>query len=159
MKKLTLPLLIICLLSVPSLAQEISTKAEKQKIIQDEYDGFSTVVVGQNAVVRGFLLKYLRESGRVKDRKNYVEINKLNINGNLYENEMFLAQVRQDGQKQKVWMGFKTEGVEAGRIKSMKSNLQKYLRSYVVAFYRNEAQKEIDESERAVKFRDRKSVV
>jgi hypothetical protein len=136
------------LLSVAVCAQTIKVNSKPNRIKGNACAGFVADLDGKSGTVEDELIKFLKEYGKPRSTTDYVSVTSPLLGGNTYDGKTFFATVSGDDKKAQVWIGIDTTEWKALSSDALE-RIEKLTYQFGVWFYRNQAQKEIDESQRA----------
>lgn len=137
------------ILNINVEGQVISVEESTTRINEMRLSGSKTRVEGDSRDVELFLKQQLRELGKVRDRNTYLEISDVTLSGDEYGERIFYAEIKGNETVRTVWFGADTEGLSELGVKLLTDKLNQFMYDFAIGFYKNEVQKEIDESEKA----------
>ena len=131
----------------PVLAQTYEITPQTQRVNNVKYNGFSSKVQAPMLKVEEFWLSYLRENGKVRRKRNYYQVTEFKTSKHDLDSATLLTRVTDDDSLGVVWLTVQTPKDDA-QLQDLSEVLKKFTRAY----YMNEQQEKIDESEQAAIF-------
>lgn len=153
MKKF-LSLALLVFIIMPVTGQEVEVSEYSAKVLDVRHPGFRTKITGEAGEVEAFLKKELRQLGKLRERNTYFQVSDVTLNGNYFEDRMFYAQLGINENAQTFWIGADTTGLGANSEKVLE-DLRAYTYDFAINFYKDQVQKEIDESEKAEQYMEK----
>ena len=155
MKKFTIVLMVV-LWSMSVIGQhKIETNNDIEKINDDKYPGVSSFVTGDDDDVEKAWRKYLKDFGKVKERKTYFELTEVTLADTYYESRIFYANMGSGEKVQTVWLGADTTGMSMAEWYTLSEVIQKHVYNFVENYYKDKVQEEIDESIKAEDYNEK----
>jgi hypothetical protein len=144
---MTQQMFFFLLVLFPFFAQGQSVHVEKKssRIHGENIPGYQVALSSPEVDVRNALEKYLKLLGKTKSADDVLTTEEPVIFGKKHSTALY-ANTRQAGTTTAAWIGMANESGES----SDDRNLEKLVREFGVAFYRNKIQLQVDESLRAL---------
>ena len=98
--------------------------------------------------VENSLIKFLKDYGKPRATTDYVSVNGPTLGGSFYEGKTLYATVTGDDKRAQVWLGIDTAEWKTSSS-SVTDRIEKMAYQFGVNFYKEQIQKEIDETQRA----------
>jgi hypothetical protein len=136
------------LISVAGLAQTVKANAKSNRVKGNACAGFAVDLDGKADMVEDALVKFLKDYGKPRSATDYVSVSGPTLGGSFYEGKTLYATVTGDDKKTQVWLGLDTAEWKTGSATAL-DRLEKMAYQFGVSFYREQIQKEMDESQRA----------
>ncbi|WP_017730390.1 hypothetical protein [Nafulsella turpanensis] len=120
----SLLLLLVILQHLPLQAQETTYRKEKMNVMGQSYSGFSVQVPYSEQRSKKYLINYLEEEGKAREKKNFIEIKETYWKTKDDPTTVY-AQVNGDSTQSRLWIGYSAEADEAliGAIQSQMESL------------------------------------
>ncbi len=150
-KKLSF-LCLLWVLSFTAFSQGVKVEESTVRILTERIDGYRTKLEAPSSEVESYLKSALRDLGKVRDRNTYFQITDVNLYGDRFAERLFFAQLVTGTQYQSVWFGVDSTGLSEIGWKVIDEKLQQYCYDFSINFYKDQVQKEIDESEKAEQY-------
>lgn len=138
------------LMASAGFAQTIKVAKKQTRIKDTDAVGFASDVLGKTGDIENSLGKFLKEIGKVRSSSSFISVVGPTLAGTLYEGNILYAKATGDDSKCEVWIGIDTaewRGRDHGQVMD---RVEKITYQFVLKYYRDLAQKEIDESQRAL---------
>ncbi len=136
------------LLSLSALAQTVKVNAKSNRIKGNACAGFSVDLDGKADDVENSLIKFLKDYGKPRSTTDYVSVTSPTLGGSLYDGKTLYATVTGDDKKAQVWLGIDTAEWKTSSS-SVLERIEKMGYQFGVTFYKEQIQKEVDETQRA----------
>jgi hypothetical protein len=150
----SLAMAVMCL---PLMAQKVTVSKESERIKGKNTEGYATELTGALEEVNTSFIKYLKTVGKMKPFSTLpTQITEAEINSVKYTAPIH-AVTRAKGAKVLVWIGL-DHMADSSQAKSAKKDFEKVVYDFGVKFYRDQIQKDIDESERAQQTAEKKTL-
>jgi uncharacterized protein YfkK (UPF0435 family) len=141
--------LVALLSSTVVFGQDYDIKSETLRISNKKYDGFASQVDGAYYDVEEFWLDYLKEYSKVRRKRNYYEVSELSIKDLGVDTLTYVTRVESFDSLGRILIApFSTE-LSDEELKVINADLEKILKLATRAYYVNNVQKKIDQSEAA----------
>jgi hypothetical protein len=139
---------LIC--STFSFAQYALKVTKKESVINTVPTiGRAIDINGKVEDVDESLGKFLKDFGKTRSTSEYFWVVSPLLSGIAYDGAVLYASTDGDDKKTQVWMGIDTAGWRGFDINRVMTSLEEVAYQFGVKFYRDQIQKEIDESQRA----------
>lgn len=154
LKAITLSLLLL-FIGFTAKAQD-SFRKEKMNVMGASYSGYSTTVPFSEHRTKQYLSNYLKENGKISERKNFIEIKEANWKSREETTKVY-ALVVGDSTQSRIWIGYSPEAGEAlttaiqGEMEGLPLLMRKYHLQHQIKEAENAASylsKEIRNTER-----------
>jgi hypothetical protein len=136
------------LLSLSALAQTVNVNAKSNRIKGNACAGFSLDLEGKADDAENSLVKFLKDYGKPRSTTDYVSISGPTLGGSFYDGKTLYATVTGDDKKAQVWLGIDTAEWKTSSS-SVMDRIEKMAYQFGVNFYKEQIQKEVDETQRA----------
>jgi hypothetical protein len=138
--------IILSVFSISSIAQSVTVTKETVQLQGEGAEGFEVQLTGDFNDVESQLMRHLKPVGKTKKGADGYSISLPMIYGKNYTSPLYV--VARDKGKSSVWLGIRPSEWPKS-VDSVKADIEKLIYDFGVSFYRNEIQKQIDESNRA----------
>ncbi|MDH5396564.1 MAG: hypothetical protein OEX02_00350 [Cyclobacteriaceae bacterium] len=156
MKKFIVLFASILTLWVSSYAQVVEVVAATNKILQESYPGFRTEIKADLGDVENMVKIFLRDIGKMRERNSYFQITEATIDGQYFGERSFFAVIKSGREVQNVWFGANLADLTNEDKEQIDKLLEQMTYQFAVDFYKSRIQMEIDESEQAAQYTERK---
>jgi hypothetical protein len=150
MNRSILAFLVLLILQYPAFSQKVTVKKQSQKIKNESAEGFQTELTGKSESVSAAWSRFLKDLGKGKSNGEMTVITQPAVGPTVYEKGILYATTEGSGENSKVWIGLLKGEWEVNDIEIVNKELEQLVYRFGVKFYRDEIQKQIDESEAAV---------
>jgi hypothetical protein len=157
MDRLILTILAVFIAQCITFGQKVTTRKGSQKVKNETAEGFQTDLTGKRDDVSAAWNKFLKETGKGKTDGLTLVISEPVVGGTVYAKGILYATTESSGENSKVWIGLIPGEWNAEDIESVNKELEQLVYRFGVKFYKDEIQKQIDESEAASLAVDRQS--
>ncbi len=148
MKNLSLSIFLFFISLLSLHAQETATtyRKEKMNVMGVTYSGYSTTVPYSDHKTKQYLVSYLNENGKIRERKNFIEIKEAYWKSK-NETTTVYALVNGDSTQSRIWIGHSDNAGETitSAIKGEMENLPFLMHKYHL-------QNQVKEAEEAASF-------
>lgn len=134
--------------SLTVFCQTVKVKKETARIKNTYADGFEVELLATTEEVESALAKFMKSFGKTKNGENYIMVSEPTIQGIKYTAPVY-AVTKQVGNIVSAWVGIESNDWSKNDMQGVNKDLEKLLRDFGVNFYREQIQKQIDESSRA----------
>jgi hypothetical protein len=143
-------IILICIGISPVLAQSYEISPQTQRVNNVKYEGYSSKVNASTEKVKEFWLDYLRENGKVRRKRNYYQITEFKTSKHDLDSVILLTRVTDEDSLGVVWLAIQNDATttKEGKLEDLNEVLKKFTRAY----YMNEQQEKVNESEQAAIF-------
>jgi hypothetical protein len=149
--KPALPLGLAVIIVYSNAQQQVKTSRKENRVKGSTAIGYAVDLEGKSTEVSSSLTKFLKEFGRTRSSFDYVSISGPTLGGTTYESSNVLyATTEGDDKKCKAWIGIDTANWRGKDTDKVLENVERIAYQFGVKFYRDLAQKEIDETQRAL---------
>jgi hypothetical protein len=135
-------------LSLSAFAQTVKVNAKSNRIKGNACAGFSADLDGKADDIENALAKFLKDYGKPRSTTDYVSVTGPTLGGSTYDGKTLYGTVTGDDKKAQVWLGIDTAEWKTSASTALE-RLEKMAYQFGVNFYKDQIQKEIDESQRA----------
>jgi hypothetical protein len=133
-----------------SFAQYPLKVVKKESVINTVLTiGRAIDINGKTEDVDESLGKFLKEYGKTRSTSEYFWVVSPLLGGIAYDGTVLYANTEGDDKKTQVWIGIDTAGWRGFDLNKVMNSLEKVAYQFGVKFYRDQVQKEIDQSQRA----------
>ncbi len=137
------------LLTSISFAQTIKVTKKNNRIKDAQALGYSLELTGKGEDVESSLNKFLKDYGKTRSTTDYVSVSGPALGGTVYEGNVLYATTEGSDTKSQVWIGLDTAEWRGRDPQRVLERVEKMVYQFGVKFYRDQIQKEIDESQQA----------
>lgn len=149
MKKLLLiPIFLFGFLSVHS--QTVTVNKQKEKVKGEHLEVFAAELEGKKNDIEGAWVRFLKDMGKLKQMGNPMTVSEPIISGTPFTKGVVYAESKGDEKKTTVWAGINPTEWDEKDLTYVTRELQKMVYQFGIKFYRDQAQKEIDETQQAL---------
>ena len=156
MKTLKITIIIFLFTGTLLQAQKVNIKSGKNKIGEENYHGFVSKINGGEDEIEGMWYKSLRTLGRLREEGNYLTVKEAQLQdfGDVPIN--IFSKITASDSLSEVWIGANLNEISEDSAKLIGEKLETFLYNFTLTYYKEEAQKKVDEAERAVAFTNKK---
>lgn len=148
MKKfLLIPIFCVCL-SVQG--QTVTVNKQKEKVKGEHLEVFAAELEGKKNDIEGAWVRFLKDMGKLKQMGNPMTVSEPIISGTPFTKGVVYAESKGDEKKTTVWAGINPTEWDEKDLTYVNRELQKMVYQFGIKFYRDQAQKEIDETQQAL---------
>lgn len=149
MKKfLLIPIFLFGFLSVHS--QTVTVNKQKEKVKGEHLEVFAAELEGKKNDIEGAWVRFLKDMGKLKQMGNPMTVSEPIISGTPFTKGVVYAESKGDEKKTTVWAGINPTEWDEKDLTYVTRELQKMVYQFGIKFYRDQAQKEIDETQQAL---------
>lgn len=149
MKKfLLIPIFLFGFLSVRS--QTVTVNKQKEKVKGEHLEVFAAELEGKKNDIEGAWVRFLKDMGKLKQMGNPMTVSEPIISGTPFTKGVVYAESKGDEKKTTVWAGINPTEWDEKDLTYVTRELQKMVYQFGIKFYRDQAQKEIDETQQAL---------
>lgn len=149
MKKfLLIPIFLFGFLSVHS--QTVTVNKQKEKVKGEHLEVFAAELEGKKNDIEGAWVRFLKDMGKLKQMGNPMTVSEPIISGTPFTKGVVYAESMGDEKKTTVWAGINPTEWDEKDLTYVTRELQKMVYQFGIKFYRDQAQKEIDETQQAL---------
>jgi hypothetical protein len=138
------------LMATLGFAQTIKVSKRQNRIKEADAIGYTSEVLGKTGDIENSLGKFLKEIGKVRSSSTYISVIGPTIGGIIYDGNVLYAKATGDDNKCEVWIGIDTADWKGRDHSEVMERIEKITYQFVVKYYRDLAQKDIDESQQAL---------
>lgn len=131
-------------------AQTVTVNKQNEKVKSETIEVFATTLEGRKEDIQQSFNRYLKETGKVKLFSSPTTITEPIISGTPFSKGVVYAGIQTDDKSSTVWMGINPAEWDAKDVTYATRELQKMVYQFGVKFYRDQAQKQIDETQQAL---------
>jgi hypothetical protein len=157
MNRFILTFFAIAVVHISAHAQKVTVKKQTQKVRNETAHGFESTLTGKEENVDVAWGKFLKELGKGKSNGETLVITEPAVGATVYEKGILYATTEASGESTKVWLGLITEEWEVNDIEIVNKELEQLVYRFGVKYYKDEIQKQIDESMAAAQAVERQS--
>ena len=157
MNRFILTFLAIAIVHISANAQKVTVKKQTQKVKSETAHGFETTLTGKEENVDAAWGKFLKELGKGKSNGETLVITEPAVGATVYEKGILYATTESSGENTKAWLGLINEEWEVNDIEIVNKELEQLVYRFGVKYYKDEIQKQIDESLAAAQAVERQS--
>lgn len=136
------------LISLSAVAQTVKVNSKTNRIKGNACAGFAVDLDAKSTLAEDALVKFLKDYGKPRSTSDFVSVSAPTFGGSTYDGKTLYATVSGDDKKAQVWIGIDTAEWRSSSSASLE-RIEKMAYQFGVNFYRDQIQKEIDESQRA----------
>ncbi len=149
MKKfLLIPIFLFGFLSVYS--QTVTVNKQKEKVKGEHLEVFAAELEGKKNDIEGAWVRFLKDMGKLKQMGNPMTVSEPIISGTPFTKGVVYAESKGEEKKTTVWAGINPTEWDEKDLTYVTRELQKMVYQFGIKFYRDQAQKEIDETQQAL---------
>jgi uncharacterized protein YfkK (UPF0435 family) len=152
MMKRCIVILLSVFISTTLCAQSYNITDASQRINNKKYAGVSSLVEGSIEKVEAFWLSYLKESGKVRRKRNYYQLDEFSVKDMANDTITYYTRVEAKDSSSLIWIGPLNDGLNDEEVQSLNSDNEKILKLATRGFYVDLVQQKIDQSEDAAIF-------
>jgi hypothetical protein len=144
---------LISLLSLcsVSIAQPVNVKRVSEKVKGETMEGYAAELQGKRNEVNSTVTKTLKEHGKIKFLStDPLVITNPVLNGTLYEKGILYAFSKENGSAVSIWIGRKAGDWSEAELETVDKQLEKLVYQTGIQFYRDEVQRDIDQTQQAI---------
>ena len=131
-------------------AQTVTVNKQNEKIKSETIEVFATTLEGRKEEIQQAFNRYLKEIGKVKLFSSPTTITEPVISGTPFSKGIVYAGIQDGDKSSTVWMGINPAEWEAKDVTYATRELQKMVYQFGIKFYRDQVQKQIDETQQAL---------
>jgi len=140
----------LCFILGVGQAQTVTVKKQNETVKNETIEVFATTLDGRKEDIQQAFNRYLKEVGKVKLFSSPTTITEPVISGTSFSKGIVYAGTQAGDKSSTVWMGINPAEWEAKDVTYATRELQKMVYQFGVKFYRDQAQKQIDETQQAL---------
>lgn len=134
-------------------AQTVTVTKSQQRVKGENAFGYSTSLDAVKGEVNASLLKYMRTFGKPKQQDDLIVVPETTLNGQTFAKPLY-AIVTGAGAAAKAWIGVSLKDWSADSA-NVPTQLEGFVKTFGVNFYRDKIQAQIDEAQQAVEAVDK----
>lgn len=131
-------------------AQTVTVNKQNEKVKSETIEVFATTLEGRREEIQQSFNRYLKEVGKVKLFSTPTTITEPIISGTPFSKGIVYAGMQDGDKSSTVWMGINPAEWEAKDVTYATRELQKMVYQFGIKFYRDQVQKQIDETQQAL---------
>lgn len=131
-------------------AQTVTVNKQNEKVKSETIEVFATTLEGRKEDIQQAFNRYLKEIGKVKLFSSPTTITEPVISGTPFSKGIVYAGIQDGDKSSTVWMGINPAEWEAKDVTYATRELQKMVYQFGIKFYRDQVQKQIDETQQAL---------
>lgn len=131
-------------------AQTVTVNKQNEKVKSETIEVFATTLEGRKEEIQQSFNRYLKEIGKVKLFSTPTTITEPVISGTPFSKGIVYAGIQDGDKSSTVWMGINPTEWEAKDVTYATRELQKMVYQFGIKFYRDQVQKQIDETQQAL---------
>jgi hypothetical protein len=136
------------LISVTVCAQTVKVGNKANRVKANTCAGYATELDGKITRVEDDLVKFLKEYGKPRSTTDYIAVLSPILGGQSFDGKTLYAMVTGDDNKSQVWIGIDTAEWKDASAPTLE-RIEKLTYQFGIWYYKNQVQKEIDDSQRA----------
>ena len=140
---------VAILMASGGFCQTIKIGKKQNRIKEADAMGYASEILGKTGEIENSLGKFLKEVGKVRSSSSYISVIGPTLGGTLYEGNILYAKATGDDSKCEVWMGLDTAEWRGRDQSEVMARIEKMTYQFVLKYYRDLAQKDIDASQQA----------
>ncbi|MDN4165889.1 hypothetical protein QWY31_10270 [Cytophagales bacterium LB-30] len=133
-------------------AQKVSVQPDQQRVAEKKLQGYSVTLEAKKDKVEPVLLSYLKDKGRVENKKTYLHLREHSFGNLLAVPQSLYAQASSKGLQTVVFFGIDSSAIDPANWELARKELERYTYDFGITYYRDEVQKQINEAERATEY-------
>ncbi len=131
-------------------SQTVTVNKQNEKIKNETLEVFVTSLDGSKSDIQSAWVRFLKDMGKLKQSGHPMTVTEPTINGTPFSKGIVYADMNEGEKNSTVWMGINPTEWDDKDIKYANRELQKMLYQFGVKFYRDQVQKQIDETQQAL---------
>jgi hypothetical protein len=147
MKLLTVLTIITCFILSATAQQPLKVIKKGHVINEVPSIGRAIDLKGKGQEINDALGRFLKEYGKTRSTSDYYWTVSPYLGGVAYDGNVLYASTEGDETKGQVWIGIDTAGWRGSDFNKVMAAIEKMVYQFGVQFYRDQIQKEIDESQ------------
>jgi predicted RNase H-like nuclease (RuvC/YqgF family) len=140
----------LCLSLVIAQAQTVTVNKQNEKVKNETIEVFATTLEGRKEDIQQAFARYQKEMGKVKLLSSPAVITEPVISGTPFSKGIVYAGSQSSDKATTVWMGINSTEWDEKDVTYATRELQKMVYQFGIKFYRDQAQKQIDETQQAL---------
>ena len=134
--------------SFSALTQTVKVNSKSNRIKGNTCAGFLLELNGKADDIENSLVRFLKDYGKPRSTTDYISVSEPTLGGNTYEGKTLFGTVTGDDKQAQIWIGIDTVEWKTSSDPAL-GRIEKMAYQFGVTFYKDQIQKEIDESQRA----------
>ena len=139
-----------CLVIGVVQAQTVTVNKQNEKVKNETIEVFATTLEGRKEDIQQALHRFVKETGKVKLLSTPTTITEPIIGGTPFSKGVLYAGTQAGDKTSLVWMGINPGEWDEKDLTYVTRELQKMVYQFGIKFYRDQAQKQIDETQQAL---------
>ncbi len=131
-------------------SQTVIVNKQNEKVKDETLEVFVTSLDGRKEDIQSAWVRFLKDMGKLRQSGNPMTVTEPTISGTSFSNGIVYAASNEGEKSTTLWMGINPKEWEDKDIKYANRELQKMLYQFGVKFYRDQVQKQIDETQQAL---------
>ncbi len=131
-------------------SQTVTVNKQNEKVKNETLEVFVTSLEGSKNDIQSAWIRFLKDMGKLKQSGNPMTVTEPTISGTPFSKGIVYANMNEGDKRSTVWMGINPAEWDDKDIKYANRELQKMLYQFGIKFYRDQVQKQIDETEQAL---------
>jgi len=131
-------------------SQTVTVNKQNEKVKNETLEVFVTSLDGSKNDIQSAWVRFLKDMGKLKQSGNPMTVSEPIINGTPFSKGTVYADINEGDKSSTVWMGINPAEWDDKDITYANRELQKMLYQFGVKFYRDQVQKQIDETQQAL---------
>lgn len=131
-------------------SQTVTVNKQNEKVKNETIEVFTTSLDGEKADIQSAWVRFLKDMGKLRQSGNPMTVAEPVINNTPFSKGIVYAGSNEGDKSTTVWMGINPAEWDDKDIKYANRELQKMLYQFGVKFYRDQVQKQIDETQQAL---------
>ena len=142
--------LVLCFSLVVAQAQTVTVNKQNETVKNETIEVFATTLEGRKEEIQQAFARYQKEMGKVKLLSSPAVITEPIISGTPFSKGIVYAGSQSSDKPTTVWMGINPADWEQKDVTYATRELQKMVYQFGIKFYRDQVQKQIDETQQAL---------
>lgn len=131
-------------------SQTVTVNKQNEKVKNETIEVFVTSLEGEKDDIQSAWVRFLKDMGKLRQSGHPMTVAEPVINGTPFSKGIVYADNKEGDKSTTVWMGINPAEWDDKDIKYANRELQKMLYQFGVKFYRDQVQKQIDETQQAL---------
>lgn len=142
--------LVLCISLMAAKAQTVTVNKQNEKVKNETIEVFATTLEGRKEDIQQAFVRYQKEMGKVKLLSSPAVITEPIISGTPFSKGIVYAGSQTGDKSTTVWMGINPAEWDEKDVTYATRELQKMVYQFGIKFYRDQVQKQIDETQQAL---------
>lgn len=132
-------------------AQTVNVYTESEKVKSDKITVYATTLDGKKDDISSAWNKFLKDLGKLKQNSDPMVLSEATVNGVSYPDKSIYAGFKKINEtSSSVWIGINPTEWNDDKVRNLNDDLEKLVKQFGVRFYRDQVQKQIDETQQAI---------